>query len=641
MTKLRTLLDISPMESFKTNISEIFWCRPTDTRVIDYKLERAEISFGEENNRKISWFDELLDGSIKKPYCRKKIRRATTILFCGPPGSGKSTFAQQLAYKFMQQNLHVLYVTTESTVEWLQQKAHSYGWDLPPKKMHLPNDKEKGKPEFAHIHVLETNLFGYYLNDENIPQKAKDFFNAVDGLLKTGDAVEGFAKITVSAKQKRAINQILENEMPEVLILDSLNVIEPDKRSEIFQKFFQLTHLGPKIIITILDSSSQSNNKSDYWAYLCDTIIKLDKKIIKNYLIRTIEVVKARYQSHIWGTHQLKIYGNYSFDQMNPTDKKRAHPYRKEGGIFIFPSIHFYLSNYKRKSPEDEIHSDPTKLETLNQILNGGLPQKRCTGFVGIRGGHKSHLGYLHILKKIVVDNERGLIISLRDDEGIAITTLNKILQQEFGGRNINDYIKRDMLEILYYPPGYITPEEFFHKMFISIQRLKTYQNGITLLFNSLDQLGSRFPLCAEEKIFIPGMIETLNAESVTSIFIGVQEPGQPPEQYGLLSMADLILTFKKYQFLKLDYYAHLKETHQKFNEVYRNLKKTNDTNYIETVVINIERFAGGQSPKSGGILELVDDNFENNDKYNNNGLIFTPFSRDFSMGKFEKMGNI
>ncbi len=80
---------------------------------------------------------------------------------------------------------------------------------------------------------------------------------------------------------------------------------------------------------------------------------------------------------------------------------------------------------------------------------------------------------------------------------------MNKILQQEFNIESIDTYIKKGKLEILFYPPGYITPEEFFHKMFISIQRLKLSQKGITLLFNSLDQLGSRFPLCAEETIFI------------------------------------------------------------------------------------------------------------------------------------------
>ena len=625
------------MASYKTNISKIYWCKPASNRIhnennIDYKIEEAEISFGNEEKGKVAWFDELLDGSLKIPDC-KKTQRATTILLCGPPGSGKSTLAQQIAYNLMQQKLHVLYVTTESSEEWLQQKVKSYGWKLSEENFHRIQDNDRGRPEFPHIHILETNLFEYYLRGINIPTKTKEFFEAVDGLLKTGKAITSIGNFSISRGQQKAISKLLENEMPEVLILDSLNVIEPEKRSELFNKFSQLAHLGPKLIITILDSSTNASHESDYWAYLCDTIINLGKKIVRNYLIRTIEIVKARYQSHVWGTHQLKIYGVSNFDKMNPTEKKRAHPYRQEGGIFIFPSIHYYLSNYKRLSPEGEIEGDATKLDNLNNLLNGGFPKNKCTGFIGNRGGHKSHLGYLHILKKIVDDREGGLIISLRDDEGIAKTTLNKILKQEFGKESIDNYIREDRLEILYYPPGYITPEEFFHKMFISIQRLKKNCDGVTLLFNSLDQLGSRFPLCAEEKIFIPGMIETLNAENVTSLFIGVQEPGQPPEQYGLLSMADLLINFKKNQFTRRDYFGHLKESHAGFKKLFEELNE-NDNVKIETVTLNIERFAGGQSPKFGGIIELVDKDYDNHQYYTKKGLNFSLFSNEFTKGQ-------
>ena len=44
--------------------------------------------------------------------------------------------------------------------------------------------------------------------------------------------------------------------------------------------------------------------------------------------------------------------------------------------------------------------------------------------------------------------------------------------------------------------PGYITPEEFFHRLMLSAAA-KGDNAHVTLLFNSLDQLSSRFPLCA------------------------------------------------------------------------------------------------------------------------------------------------
>ncbi len=100
--------------------------------------------------------------------------------------------------------------------------------------------------------------------------------------------------------------------------------------------------------------------------------------------------------------------------------------------------------------------------------------------------------------------------------------------------------------------------------------------------------------------------------------------------------MADLIINFNKKSFSRKDYIGHIKETHKKFDKIYASLPQ-NDSRIIEAVSINIERFAGGQSPKSGGILELVDKDYENFEEYDYNGLVFSPFSNDFSKGQTER----
>ena len=364
-------------------------------------------------------------------------------------------------------------------------------------------------------------------------------------------------------------------------------------------------------------------------------------------MVRTIEIVKARNQPHVWGIHQLKIYGPSKLNDSNKSNIKyeqikRAHPFRAEGGIFIFPSIHYYLSTYKRLSPFVWLDHEPTKIKELNKILGGGFPKGRCIGFMGGRGGHKSHLGYQHLLHKVVSKKGQGIVVSLRDDEGMAKKTMQRILDQDFSkDLNIEDYLKEDKLDIIYYPPGYITPEEFFHRLFMAIHRMKRNNPDITLLFNSLDQLGSRFPLCAKEAIFIPGIIETLSAESITSIFIGVDEPGQPPEQYGLLSMADLILSFRQHEFESEAYLGHLDKA-LKFSEklppTVCNEIKNGLGSKITAVVAHVVRFSGGQAAGAGGILELVEENNSVFKLYDNKeGLYFTPFSPLFSQGELIK----
>ena len=231
--------------------------------------------------------------------------------------------------------------------------------------------------------------------------------------------------------------------------------------------------------------------------------------------------------------------------------------------------------------------------------------------------------------------------------------TLENIASDEFGDPGNPQSIKLDLdqkrkdgkLEILYYHPGNITPEEFFHRMFITVHQLKKENDNITVLFNSLDQLKSRFPLCAQQNIFIPGIIEFLNGEGATSIFIAVDEPGQPAEQYGLLPMSDLILSFYPRRFKFKDYLSHINEQREKEgkgkkpsieNEAHSqkgfSYVAKFDRKYVEEVVVQVVRFAGGQRAGAQGLLELVRE--EEPDIFERGtGLIFTPLSDKYSQG--------
>lgn len=160
----------------------------------------------------------------------------------------------------------------------------------------------------------------------------------------------------------------------------------------------------------------------------------MDYEYSHDYYVRTIEVVKARFQAHRWGKHQLKIYANPKSvkkpDELDEeevrrynTTLRRAHPYQPTGGIFIFPSIHSYLSVYKRKTVSEKPVRDTTYPEKLNRIIQ--IPKGKCTAFIGERGGHKSHLAYLHVLHRLLKqEGESSLIISLREDEGTTKETL-------------------------------------------------------------------------------------------------------------------------------------------------------------------------------------------------------------------------
>jgi KaiC/GvpD/RAD55 family RecA-like ATPase len=619
----------------RTGVSTAFWCFPIGDEY-DFCCARIpKLHTPSEELEEIAWLDKLFEGGILLPQSPEHTKRAISVLLTGPPGTWKSTLAMELCYRLTtntqirQSGLSSLYITSEADEDWIIEKARSFDWKDIDRIFLGDPSRTQGSP-IPLVTVWQSSDFReFLLCEEDLSDFQKVVIKSMARLLR----IEPVHGELAAARVRTRIRDKIKMQDPDILVIDSLNTIEETDRPELFKRFVDIALSGPKIILIILDSGTEKGH-INFWEYICDILIRLDRTYISDYMIRTIEILKARYQSHIWGRHQLKIYGPLSKTDLDSDERRRAHPYREEGGIFIFPSIHYYLSSYKRHAPKEKPDLVKTPNENLNAILKGGFPEGRCTGFIGTRGGHKSHLGYIHLLSRIInTKDEKGLIISLRDDEGMAKKTMEKILSQEFPEEkyDLDDFEKNNRLEILYYPPGYITPEEFFHRMLMSIHRLKQGKSKakITLLFNSLDQLSSRFPLCAKEDIFVPGIISALTAEEVTSIFIAVEEPGQPPEQYGLFSMAELIISFKQKRLQTDDYCEYLTRSLR-----FEDPLSVEDLNMIkdqlgpsnQVVVLTVVRFAGGQAAGAEGILELIDQESPVFMIYNTEGLHFIPF---------------
>jgi KaiC/GvpD/RAD55 family RecA-like ATPase len=662
-------MKVDKLIRIKSGISEAYWC---DTSFSIAAFERAKIAFDTPDKQYLSWFDMLLEGGIFLPEGESEQPRPITLLVSGPPGGGKTTFVTELCYRLAlneqgnPKSLSTLYISTDAETDRLIQNSISFGWDKAADYF-IPFDPEDKNPKLKRGLKSMVGIWGRekflksVSKQELISEIIEAALNSLDKWIIKASPKGLFNKI-----KTRYINMPIEDAtsgeiqadgekyIPDILVVDSLNILNPEGQAKYFQSFVQACKASKLVIFVLNTGTSGQDHK--LWEYYCDMVIKLEYEYMHDYYVRTIEIVKARFQTQRWGKHQLKIYANPntrskpegcdpSIVQEYNTAMRRAHPYRPTGGVFIFPSIHSYLSVYKRKTVSEKSARDDTYPQKLNKIFE--LPTGRCTAFIGKRGGHKSHLGYLHLLHRLLNKNndESGLIVSLREDEATTKNTLIRIAKEEFEcDKGRLDHLERDNhLEILYFPPGYITPEEFFHRMFISVHRLKKHDSHLTVLFNSLDQISARFPLCAKEEIFIPGIIQTLSGEGATSICIAVDEPGQPVQQYGLLPMSDLIVSFSLRQFSGKSYYNHLSESWQdelrrdrKLNKKFQNLQTAANANQElthEAVVIQVVRFSGGERRGKRGILELVKQDELEKFPYSKPGLHFTPLSEELAQG--------
>lgn len=656
-------------KTLRTNISQLNWCT-LNQGVAEYRPAKISLP-GDKKSGEISWLDLLLKGGLKLPNSDKPL----SILLAGPPGSGKTTFALELCYELAKnevgnsQALSTFYISTDQESNAIIQNAIDFGYKDIERYMQAISLTKTGKLT-DYIEKKQGMIFVWGKEEiektwrrENKDQKSsikiEDLtnmaFSVLNEWLLGGIIPPEIRKKIIDISFKRRTKKS-NKYIPQILVVDSLNIITNEYQNTFFEEFMGAMSHESDIVIFIMDSNP-IGSKHEIWEYASDMIIRLDYDSSQEYFLRSIEIIKARYQSHVWGKHQLKIYEDRVWDTDSlPTTKeekvtynrllRRGHPFIEQGGIFIYPSIHYYLSRYKRHE-----YSDFNDFVNPKPDLKGtvdGFPKGRCIAFIGTRGGHKSHFGYLTCLNWIHEDpNRSALFISLRDDENTTRKTLKKIAKDEFTKPDdfIDNYIESDKLEILHFHPGYITPEEFFHRIFVHVKRHKAAGQDLIVLFNSLDQLNSRFPLCSKQQIFVPGIIEFFSGEDVTSIFIAVDEPGQPLEQYGLLPMADLIISFYPKTIEARNYLSHLesdeswsikKPKNKYHDERIKNFKLRLSENIdllMNIISLQVVRYAGGQRAGAEGILELVDKQ-DNLGLYDEMGLHYTKFSTEYDTGK-------
>lgn len=562
----------------KTFISQVMYRKP----VLGASGQRVSVEALTRQNEEIYWLDELLGGGLDLPKSVWERRAAPfIILLAGPPGTGKSIFAQQLSYQLAQNpqinsesagdsKWTTLYISSESTAEQIAENAGKLGWN--------------------------TKYFCSYKLGP-VPKDHRVILFGIDKLME-GQQPCDFDVDTFINKIRTTWGEIAKQRncpCADLLVIDSLNAFPSSwKREALFRDlsvFFANAeeinddkgekHFNrPRLIILSLDCFT-GDKESKYWEYMANAVFRFDEQIgPQTYYQRFFQIIKIKTQEHCWGRQLMKIYPGAE-------DKESARvntsPYIQEGGVFIFPSIHRHLGELQKRFSEtapSSAHKDdyPTPIAKLNIMIasksNKGLPPESVTAFMGDRGAMKGHLAYYtllaHALGKFPGANKKKgrkncLLISLRDDiEDVKeiLTNIAKIqglASPRRAKRTIQNLVDNDVLEIIYQWPGYVAPSEFFHRIYVALERprgrrprsrvmgLKPKPKKAELVvINGLDHLAPRFPLCAAEPEFLPGLISLFRSFKVCSIFIAASEETAGLPAVGFGPLADLIIHFKR-----------------------------------------------------------------------------------------------
>ncbi len=291
---------------------------------------------------RLCWFDEMLgyydgkgEAGLYIPHVADD-NRPFLLIVSGPPGSAKSTFALQISYNFArcQRNRDVpekpaaLYITTETTSQHIIDKAKGFGWD---RKFFAKLDRQDDP-----LMLIKPNYTGDPASTCYVHAVPGGPLAATAGRIPILDALERY-----------------EGCAPDILVIDSFNTIpgfddlnangEDHPIARLMQFCHCQTGMRPRLFILVLDVESGENQLTKRFGFFADATVKFGMSLDDGGLLhRTVEITKIKSQKHSEGVHVIQI-----FKEPPSVEKCETSPFLREGGLFVYPSIQWYLAHVR------------------------------------------------------------------------------------------------------------------------------------------------------------------------------------------------------------------------------------------------------------------------------------------------------
>lgn len=392
--------------------------------------------------------------------------RGAMVIVVGPPGSGKTTLASQVAFEFARAGRRSLILTA------------------------LSEPTTKLTEHLRTLSFFDECLVGDQVQILSLQQLL------ADGLESVAD------QIVAIARQMRA----------DLVMLDGFRGVrgaDPDPQAA--RQF--LYEVGAKLgflrITTLITSEADPDDPSFFSeATTADLIIGLHYDLVGVRHHRAIEIVKVRGGALMPGLHGFRLSQRGARVYPRLETRIPHHP------DFDEPDTNLAIDELHDGSLYDGARA-PFGLPELDRLLDGGIPVGTSTLVVGSLGTGKTLLA-LHFALKCVEDGYPTVFVGFRE-------TLPQLLRKADAfdiGHSLRQAVGPGAgLTVLRWPPVELNPDIIAARLLEVIDRTHAKRlvlDGVAELEHAI----TRYDSSGRVGDYLAALVETLHERQVTSLFV-------------------------------------------------------------------------------------------------------------------------